>query len=55
MAVVSPGESLNDQPASLARKRQLIVELVLHGILNAPSVILPMLVKRALNTDAIDG
>ena len=54
MAVVSPGESLNNQPESLALTRQLIVELVLHGILNAPSVILPMLVKRALNTDAID-
>lgn len=30
------GESLTDQPESLAYARQQIVELVLHGIANAP-------------------
>jgi hypothetical protein len=30
------GESLTDQPESLAYARQQIVELVLHGIVNAP-------------------
>src|SRR5260221_13130761 len=32
------GESLTDQPESLAYARQQIVELVLHGIANAPLV-----------------
>ena len=31
------GDSLTDQPESLAFARQQIVELVLHGILNAPT------------------
>jgi hypothetical protein len=30
------GESLTDQPESLAFARQQIVELVLHGIVNVP-------------------
>jgi len=35
MTVFSPGESLTDQPELLALARQQIVELILHGILNA--------------------
>ena len=37
MTVVSLGESLTDQLESLALARQQIVELILHGILNAPT------------------
>src|SRR5919201_5355454 len=37
MTVVSLGESLTDQLESLALARKQIVELILHGILNAPT------------------
>ena len=37
MTVVSLGESLTDQLESLALARKPIVELILRGILNAPT------------------